>query len=128
MLQRHSIEELHGDERATVLLVNVVDGADVGMVQRRGGASFPPQALQRMPVVSQIVGKKLEGDETAETCVLGLVDHTHPAAAEFFEDAVVQDVLFDHERMSGPGLHPCYGRGKCRSINNRYDTSRGTLR
>src|SRR5450759_2129671 len=97
MLQRHSIEELHGDERATVLLVNVVDGADVGMVQRRGGASFPPQALQRMPVVSQIVGKKLEGDETAETCVLGLVDHTHPAAAELFDDSIVRGGLADHE-------------------------------
>src|ERR1035437_978669 len=97
MLQRHSIEELHGDERATVLLVNVVDGADVGMVQRRGGASFAPQALQRMPVVSQIVGKKLEGDETAETCVLGLTPPPPPAAPELLDDAVVRDGCASHE-------------------------------
>src|SRR5208337_5014829 len=50
MLQRHSIEKFHGNERSTVLLVNVVDGADVGMVQRRGGASFAPEALKRQPV------------------------------------------------------------------------------
>src|ERR1019366_6767111 len=90
MLQRHAIEEFHGNERSTVLLVNVVDGADVGMVQRRGGASFAPEALQRQPVVSQIVGKKLEGDETAETRVLGLVDHTHPPAANLLQNAVVR--------------------------------------
>src|SRR5271157_2587588 len=52
MLQRHSIEKFHGNERSTVLLVNVVDSADVGMVQRRGGASFAAEALQRQPVVS----------------------------------------------------------------------------
>src|SRR5271157_574602 len=52
MLQRHSIEKFHGNERSTVLLVNVVDGADVGMVQRRGGARFAAEALQRLPVGS----------------------------------------------------------------------------
>jgi len=51
MPQRHSIEEFHGNERSTALLVNVVDGADVGMVQRRGGASFAPEALKRLRVV-----------------------------------------------------------------------------
>ena len=30
--------------------------------------------------------------------VLGLADHTHPAYAEFFDDAVVRDLLVDHSR------------------------------
>src|SRR5271167_439485 len=51
ILQRHSIEEFHCNEHATTLLVNIVDRADAGMVQRRGGASFAPEALQRLPVV-----------------------------------------------------------------------------
>jgi len=33
--------------------------------------------------------KELEGDEATEPDVLGLVQHTHPAATELFEDAVV---------------------------------------
>src|SRR5271157_3649167 len=99
MPQRHSIEEFHRNERPAALLVNVVDGADVGMVQRRGGASFAPEALQRLPVVSQIVGKELEGDEAAKTGVLGLIHHTHPAATELLDDAVVRDGCADHETL-----------------------------
>src|SRR5258706_15312540 len=33
MLQGHTIEVFHGDERPAVLLANVVNGADIGMVQ-----------------------------------------------------------------------------------------------
>ena len=38
----------------------------------------------------------------AEFSVLGLVDHTHPAAAQLLDDAVVRDGLADH-------LRECYG-------------------
>src|ERR1700674_4701029 len=31
ILQRHSIQKLHGDERTTVMLADLVDGADAGM-------------------------------------------------------------------------------------------------
>ena len=33
MLQSLAIQELHGDERLTILLANVVNRADVGMVE-----------------------------------------------------------------------------------------------
>jgi hypothetical protein len=32
MLQRHALKKLHGDERLLVLIVDLIDGADVGMV------------------------------------------------------------------------------------------------
>jgi len=35
MPQRHPVEKLHCDERHVVLLANVIDRADVGMIQRR---------------------------------------------------------------------------------------------
>ncbi len=34
MLQRHPLEELHDEERATVLFADIVDSADVGVIQR----------------------------------------------------------------------------------------------
>ncbi len=34
MLQGHAIEKFHGDESLKVLLADVVDSADVGMIQR----------------------------------------------------------------------------------------------
>ena len=32
MLQRHPVEKLHGDEGMTILLANVINRADVGMI------------------------------------------------------------------------------------------------
>ena len=72
-----------------------VDGADVGMVQRGGGPRLAAKAFQGLRVLGHIVGQELQGDEAAEFSVLGLVDHTHPAAAELLDDAVVRDGLAD---------------------------------
>ena len=44
MLQRHAIEKFHGDERLPVLLANVVNRADVGMIQRRCSLRFALKA------------------------------------------------------------------------------------
>jgi hypothetical protein len=40
--------------------------------------------------------EKLEGNESVELEVLGLVDHTHPALAELREDLIVRYSLTDH--------------------------------
>src|SRR5262245_23726891 len=74
-------EQLHGDKRLTGMLVNVVDGADVGVVQGRCGASLAPESLEGLRVVGQPLGQELEGNATAQAIVLGLVDHSHSAAA-----------------------------------------------
>src|SRR5215471_2764494 len=98
VFQRLTFEKFHCDERSAVLFANVVDRADIGMVQCGSGFGFAAKPFERLRIVSQRIGKKLKGNETVEPCVLGLVDHTHPAAAEFFEDAVMRDGLAD-ERL-----------------------------
>ena len=84
---------MNGCRRA---VANLVDGADVGMVQGGGGAGLTLEALERLRVLGYFVGQKLEGDKAAELDVLGFVDHTHPAAAELLDNAVVRDGLADH--------------------------------
>ena len=41
-------------------------------------------------------GQELQCDDTAQTGVLGLVDHAHAAFAELLDDLVVGDGLADH--------------------------------
>ena len=100
MLQRQPIQKLHGDEGFTVLIVDFVDGADVRMIQCRGGLGFAPEAGECLRVFGDVIGQKLKGNEAAEVHVLSLINHTHPAAAEFLDDAVVRDGLADHWRES----------------------------
>ena len=46
--------------------------------------------------MSDIFGQELQRNETSKLGVLSLVDDTHPAAAEFLDDAVVRDGLANH--------------------------------
>ena len=77
------------------MLADFVDGADVGMVERGGGAGLALEALERARVAGQVCREEFQRDEAAEFRVLGFVDDTHPATAEPFDDAVVRDGLAD---------------------------------
>ena len=90
-----AVEQLHDDERLALVLADVVDRADVRMVQRRGGARLALEALERLRVARQLARQELERDLAAEARVLGAVDDTHAAAAEPVEDAVVGEDLID---------------------------------
>src|SRR5215472_13933878 len=47
-------------------------------------------------MAGNILRQELEGDETMQARVFGLVDHSHPAAAESLDDSVMRDHLADH--------------------------------
>ena len=83
VLEGDAVEELHDEEGAAVVLADVVDGADVGMIQGGGRLGFAAETLQRLGILREIFGEEFEGHEAAEARVLGLVDDTHAAAAEF---------------------------------------------
>ncbi len=95
VLERSAVEKFHGDEGAAVVFADVVDGTDVGMVQRGGGTRFTLESFERLRIVGEIVGEKFESDEAAEARVFGFIDNTHSATAEFIDDAVVRDCLAD---------------------------------
>src|ERR1700730_8694914 len=73
------------------------------MVQRRGGLSLALKAGQRLRILGHFIRQKLQGDESAQVYVLGLVDHAHAAAPELLDDAVVRDGLADHEETPSLG-------------------------
>src|SRR5271154_7028337 len=125
MLQRQSIQKLHGDECLAVLVVDFVDGADVGVIQRRGRLGFALKTGERLRVFGYVVGQELKGYEPAELYVFGFVDHTHPAAAEFLDDAIVRDGLADHvwPIMLGPSSLADRGRSSPRGDHIRSRTA-----
>src|ERR1700741_2784641 len=82
MLQRHSVQKFHDDERVAVVVADLINGADVGMVECGSGTRFPAKTLQRERVLGLLFRKKFQGDETAEFGVLSLVDDTHPSTAQ----------------------------------------------
>ena len=56
---------------------------------------MPPRAAERLRIVGDIVGEKLERDEAVQPRILSLVDDAH-TAAELLDDAIVGDRLADH--------------------------------
>ena len=62
-----------------------------------------------MRVAHDFVGQELEGYEAVKARVLGLVDHTDAAAAEFLDDAVVRDSLPNHPGSGWPSVASSYG-------------------
>src|ERR1700688_1628312 len=80
----------------SVVVIDLVDGADVGMVQLRSGAGFPLEAVQRLLIAGHIVRNKLEGYVTAQACVFSFIDDPHTSAPKLTENAVVGDRLADH--------------------------------
>ena len=97
MLESFAVQEFHGDERKAVLLANVVDRADVGVVECGRGLGFALETAERLRVAGHFIGKELQGHEATQPCVLGFVDHTHAAAAQPLKDAVVRYGLADHQ-------------------------------
>ena len=66
MLQRRAIEKLHGDEGMPVLFTDVMDCADVRMIQSRSGLSLPLKAGQRLRVTGDIFWQELERDKAMQ--------------------------------------------------------------
>src|SRR5215469_3684678 len=96
VLQGESVQKLHSDERLPVLLVNFVNRADVRMVQCGSRLCLALEAGKSLCVLGYVVRQKLEGNEAMQLQVLSLVDHTHPAATQLLDDAVMGDRLPDH--------------------------------
>ena len=88
MLQGCTIEKFHHDVGAPILLADVVNHADVGMVEGGGSLRFTLETRQGLRVFRYIIRQELERHEAVQAGVLGLVNHTHSAAAQLLDDAV----------------------------------------
>ena len=90
--QTLAVDVLHDDEDTVVFFADFVDGADVGMVQCRGGLGLVDQPLPGRIAPRATLGQHLDGDLAAERGVFREKDLTHPARAQFPDDSVVADL------------------------------------
>ena len=85
------------------ILVDVVNGADVGVIHGRGRLRLAPEAFQHMPVSGDFIGQKLEGNRALEPGIFRFIDDAHPSLAQLFDDPIVRNGLTDALRSR---LHP----------------------
>jgi len=87
-LQRLARDVLHDDAGPAVDVGNLVNLADVRMVERRRRASFAVQPLTRRRVALECLCHEFDGDFASELCVVGEEHFAHAAFTQAVEDAV----------------------------------------
>ncbi len=88
-----SLQQFHGDEGSPIGLVDLVDRADVRVVQRGHGFGFPLKAAESLCVMGKLVGKELQRGVATELEVFSLVHHTHTPTPNLAQDAVMGNRL-----------------------------------
>ena len=86
--ERLPFEVLHDQVVDAVLMADVVERADVRMVQPRDRARLAVEALAQLRARGEMRGQDLDGDVAVETRVAGAIDLAHAAGAERGDDFV----------------------------------------
>jgi len=81
-------------------LANLVNGADVRMIQRCGNARLAQQAGPKLTLRPQAFGKKLERHGTSQSDVFRPVDGSHAALTELGHHAVTT-LAWHHGDLAG---------------------------
>src|SRR5262249_8013403 len=114
-----SFYSLHDDKVDTISKRQIVNCANVWMIQRRGELCFSFEASKIYFIRSQLRWQNLDDDGSFEFCVDCFVNCTLPAGAELGNDAIVKKRLPDHKEercyrdcgrvadCSFSLLHPC---------------------
>ena len=97
-LQGLAFDQLQHQEVDGVGLLEAVDRADVGVVERRQQLGFALEPGEPVGVGGEVVGEDLDGDVALQLGVTGAVDLPHTPRAERFQDLVMTEGCTDHER------------------------------
>ena len=91
VLQRRAVEILHHDEWVTVLLPNLMNRANVRVVQSGSSARLTAKAFESLRIAHNIVWQELQRHEAAKLSILGFIDNAHASAAKLLNNAVVRN-------------------------------------
>ena len=85
LLRGHALDVFHGDERFAVHFTDLVDLANVGMVQGGRRLRLAQESLARHGVTLELFREELEGYLAVQDAVLGKEYLSHPPTAEGLE-------------------------------------------
>ena len=74
LLDASAVDALHGDEGEPIGLVDLVNGADIGMVECRGRLGFTEKAFLFFFARQLVHGREFQRDRAPQFGVFGLVD------------------------------------------------------
>ena len=108
LLQASAFDEGHGQEHLPLGFVDLVDRADVGVVEDGGGLGLSQESLFGFRVPADLLGQELERDRPAQFRVLGLENDAHPALADDIQELVpapdeTSGLMTVRGRGHGPG-------------------------
>jgi hypothetical protein len=88
----------HAEVRQPIVNADFMDGRDMGVVVEAGvGANLFAEAGEVFGRGEVAAEDHLEGDEAIEAALSRLVNDTHAAAADFFEQFVVADASLNNK-------------------------------
>src|SRR5229473_1988623 len=86
MFQGLAMKKFHCDKLLTLVLTDVVNGADVWMIQRRRSLCLAPEPLKRLTIMGHANRKELERDMPMQAQILGFVNLTHTSLSDKLND------------------------------------------
>src|ERR1043166_521779 len=81
-VERGAFDELHREERSSLMLADLVDRGDVRVAQPARELSFAKEPLFLIRIAG---GNELDGDEALEIFLPGLPDRPHSPGADRFD-------------------------------------------
>ena len=93
LIQRLTIDELHGDVVKSILFPNLIDVDDVGVIQAGGSLRLTLQAFNRGSIAGEVGKEKLEGDKAIQTGLFSFMDDCHTAATDLRNDPILTNRL-----------------------------------
>ena len=105
LVQRLALDALHHNIRRAVVVAQIVDGNDIGVVEAAGPAALLVEAGQHIVVAGEALGEGLDGHLAADLLVDAAIDDAHAAAAEHVDDLVLADVGDFAARLLARGIH-----------------------
>ena len=83
-----AFDEFHDQVVVAILLADIMQGADVGMVEAGNGAGFAHETFAIFGFPGKMIGEDFDGDGAVKAGVAGAVDFAHAAGAEGGGDLV----------------------------------------